>query len=94
MGVPVITLAGDRHASRVGVSLLNAVGHSELVAKTDDDYIAIAKALASDIARLGRLRTSLRSEMFSSPLMRHDEQAVNFGSAIRACWRNFCEGHK
>jgi predicted O-linked N-acetylglucosamine transferase (SPINDLY family) len=94
MGVPVITLAGDRHASRVGVSLLNAVGHSELVAKNDNDYVAIAKALASDTARLGRLRTSLRSEMLSSPLMRHDEQAANFGRAIRACWRNFCEGHK
>ena len=35
MGVPVITLAGDRHLSRVGLSILRQVGLPDLVAGTE-----------------------------------------------------------
>ena len=42
MGVPVITLAGSTHASRVGASLLSNIGLPELVAQSYDEYLAIA----------------------------------------------------
>ena len=42
MGVPVVTLAGSRHAGRVGMSLCQAVGLPELVAQDADDYVRIA----------------------------------------------------
>src|SRR5262249_1598679 len=38
MGVPVVSLRGDRHASRVGASLLTAVGLTSLIAETPQDY--------------------------------------------------------
>lgn len=69
MGVPVVTMAGASHLSRVGVSFLNAVGLRELVAATRDDYIAIATKLASEPRRLMHLRENLRSMMAHSPLM-------------------------
>ena len=47
MGVPVVTLAGDRHASRVGVSILTSLGLTELVAHSPDEYVAIAVRLAA-----------------------------------------------
>src|SRR5208283_2084439 len=47
MGVPVVTAVGDRHASRVGASLLGAVGHPEWVARDRDDYVRVAADLAS-----------------------------------------------
>src|SRR5262249_12148475 len=50
MGVPVVTLAGDAHYSRVGVSLLNAAGHPEWIAADGDDYAQRAASLASDRA--------------------------------------------
>ncbi|MBI5381003.1 MAG: tetratricopeptide repeat protein [Opitutae bacterium] len=90
MGVPVLTLAGDRHASRVGVSLLHAIGHPELVATDSDDYIAKATALAADTARLETLRRSLRSDMRRSPLLDHAGQAARFSAALRDMWRTWC----
>ena len=54
MGVPVITLQGDRHCGRVGASLLAAVGLDDLVAWMSRDYVDIAVRLASDPSRLER----------------------------------------
>src|SRR5262249_42230388 len=42
MGVPVVTLVGDRHAARVGASLLGQVELDEFVARTPDEFVAIA----------------------------------------------------
>ena len=90
MGVPVITRAGDRHASRVGVSLLGAVGRSEWVARDWDEYVAIAVKLATDRVGLVNLRQSLRGEMQNSALLDHAGQAARFGAALRECWRRWC----
>ena len=38
MGVPTITLVGGSHRARVGKSLLDCVGFSELVADSEDQY--------------------------------------------------------
>jgi predicted O-linked N-acetylglucosamine transferase (SPINDLY family) len=59
-GVPVVTLKDDRFASRYGASLLAAAGCADLVADSPEQYIAIAKRLAGDPARLTRLRHDLR----------------------------------
>ncbi len=60
MGVPVITLGGDRHAGRVGASLLTRVGLAWLIARDADDYVDKAAALAGDLPRLTALRQDLR----------------------------------
>ncbi|HET9404729.1 MAG TPA: tetratricopeptide repeat protein, partial [Burkholderiales bacterium] len=69
MGVPVISLAGNDHASRVGVSLLNRVGLSDLVTHNPDEYLAKAVELAQDAARLGELRGGMRQRLRASPLL-------------------------
>ena len=91
MGVPVVTLRGDRHAARVGASLLTAVGHPEWIADDKAAYVRIASELASDPARLKTLRTELRDDMKRSPLLDHAGQAARFGAALRACWIAWCE---
>ncbi len=87
MGVPVVTLLGDRHAARVGGSLLQAVGHPEWVARDWDDYVAIATRLARSKSDLAAARANLRSEMRGSPLCDYAGQAARFGSALRDCWQ-------
>jgi predicted O-linked N-acetylglucosamine transferase (SPINDLY family) len=90
MGVPVVSLAGDRHVSRVGASLLSAVGHREWVASNADEYIAIAARLAADAAGRTALRTGLRAELRRSALLDHAGQAARFGAALRECWAAWC----
>src|SRR5262249_2647028 len=68
MGVPVVVLAGGRHASRVGVSLMNAVGLPELIAGSEDEYVRIAADLAADGPRLAELRRGLRERVRGSVL--------------------------
>ena len=82
MGVPVVTLRGNRHAGRMGASLLSAVGLEELVADNVADYVRSAVTLASDLDRLEGLRSGLRERMRGSPIM--DE--AGFTRALEQCY--------
>lgn len=90
MGVPVVTLRGDRHAARVGASLLTAIGRSEWIGDDADDYVKIATALAHDPAAREKHRAGLRDAITSSALGDHAAQAARFGQALRDCWRTRC----
>jgi predicted O-linked N-acetylglucosamine transferase (SPINDLY family) len=90
MGVPVITLAGQTHVSRVGVSLLTNVGLGELIADSPADYVRIAVQLANDFPRLRSLHATLRQRMERSPLMDPPLFAQNIEAAYRDMWRRWC----
>ncbi|MBX3379935.1 MAG: tetratricopeptide repeat protein [Phycisphaeraceae bacterium] len=90
MGTPVITLEGNSHRSRVGVSLLSAVGVPELIARTRDEYVEKAVALARDRQRLVRYRTTLREQMQKSVLMDGAGFYDRFEKLLRTVWREKC----
>ncbi len=91
MGVPVVSLAGDRHAARVGASLLTAAGHPEWIARDGDDYVRIAAELAADPPRRAALRTGLRDDLRRGPLLDHAGQSARFATTLRRCWISWCE---
>ena len=66
-GKPVVTLSGNRHASRVGLSILNTIGLSQLIAHNSEEYVKKSISLASNIDKLNSLRNDLRTMMLSSP---------------------------
>jgi predicted O-linked N-acetylglucosamine transferase (SPINDLY family) len=90
MGRPVVTLCGDRHASRVGASLLTAAGHPEWIAADAAAYVNIAADLVRDPRRLAGISRALRGQAAASPLGDYAGQAARFGAALRGCWRTRC----
>jgi len=90
MGVPVVSLVGDRHAARVGLSLLTAVGHADWVVETHEAYIEKAVALAGDRPLRETLRQTLRQDVSKSPLLDHAAQAERFEAALRLAWGEWC----
>jgi protein O-GlcNAc transferase len=91
MGVPVVTLAGSRHVSRVGVSLLTNVGLSEFIAPSPDQYVNLAVRAAADPAALAKLRAGLRQMMRQSPLLGGRQFARDVESAYRRVWRKWTQ---
>uniref|UniRef100_C6E7I2 protein O-GlcNAc transferase n=1 Tax=Geobacter sp. (strain M21) TaxID=443144 RepID=C6E7I2_GEOSM len=69
MGVPVVTLAGTRHAARTGASILTNCGLDELVAEDEGEYLEIARRLAADRGRLSEFRKGARERLAASPLL-------------------------
>jgi predicted O-linked N-acetylglucosamine transferase (SPINDLY family) len=90
MGAPVVSLAGSSHVSRVGVSLLNNIGLPELVARSEEEYVAIATELARDRSRLMDLRSTLRERMLQSPLMNAPRFTRSVEAAYREIWQRWC----
>lgn len=89
MGVPVITLIGNRHGARFGYSLLSNMGLGELTAKTKADYINIAVALASDKELLQALRGQIRRMMQQSPLMNGRQYVAEMEAAYEKIWHKY-----
>lgn len=90
MGVPVVTLAGDRHVARVGVSLLTNVGLPELVATDPAGYTRIATALGADAARLCTWRGQLRPRLAASVICDGPGFGRRFEASLRELWREWC----
>jgi predicted O-linked N-acetylglucosamine transferase (SPINDLY family) len=90
MGVPVVTLRGDRHAGRVGASLLDQIGLTEFVANSVEEYVGIALALARNGERLEELRHSLRPRVAASRLCDGPAFARKIEAAFRSVWQQWC----
>lgn len=69
MGVPVVTLCGDKHGSRIAYSILKNIGAANLAVSNYDKYIERAISLAKDKNLLKTLHKNLRAMFESSPLM-------------------------
>ena len=90
MGVPFVTLAGDRYMARMGASLLEQVGLGEFVARTPDEYVERAVRVARDRDGLGALRASLRARVAASPLVDAQGFVAGLEAAYRGMWRAWC----
>jgi protein O-GlcNAc transferase len=91
MGVPVVTLRGDRHSARVGASLLTQAGFSDWIADSIDVYVETALALAGNTLALRELRRTLRPRLIASPLCDGHAFARKMETAFRTMWRHGCK---
>lgn len=90
MGVPLLTMAGERFLARQGVGLLMNAGLPQWIAADADDYAAKAIAHAADLDSLADLRANLRQSVLTSPLFDAARFARHFEDAVRAMWTTWC----
>jgi len=90
MGVPLITLRGDRMVAHQGEGILHNIGLPEWIAADAADYVAIATAKANDLQGLAELRAQLRTKLLTSPLCDGKLFALNLEKAFLEMWEKHC----
>ncbi|MGB0682063.1 MAG: tetratricopeptide repeat protein [Magnetovibrionaceae bacterium] len=88
MGVPVVSLRGNRHAARVGASLLTSIGQGDWLAEDEESFVATALKLAMDRPRLSEVRKNLRAQVAASRLCEAPQFAKAIEEAYRMLWRS------
>lgn len=89
MGVPVLTLRGDRFVAHLAETNLQSAGLQDWVAMDQDDFVAKAKVFASDLQALDRLRQGMRARLLASPLFDAPRFADELEKAFRAMFRKW-----
>jgi len=91
MGVPMVSLRGDRCVSRFGAGILRCLGLDDLSASTPAEYVETAVHLALNTERITTLRSGMRERMLNSALC----DCVTFTRALedlyRTMWRDWCQ---
>jgi predicted O-linked N-acetylglucosamine transferase (SPINDLY family) len=91
MGVPVISLTGKHHMSRIGLSILTHLGMDFLIASTPEEYIAKSTVVAGNRQALAKIRASIRKRMANSVLCDTKGFAGSVEAAYRKIWQRWCE---
>jgi predicted O-linked N-acetylglucosamine transferase (SPINDLY family) len=87
MGVPVVSLYGSHHASRVSLSILSAAGFGSWASDDPRGFVEIAQELASQSRAI---RPQLRERLRSSRLCDGSALARSFTGACRDAWKQWC----
>jgi predicted O-linked N-acetylglucosamine transferase (SPINDLY family) len=91
MGVPMLTLYGDRHASRLSASVLTATGFSDWIARTPGEYVAKASHFSLEIERLAEVRRCLRQRVAESALCDGPTFTRQLEQTYRSLWKTWCK---
>lgn len=87
MGVPIITLYGTQPAGRTTSSVLTTMGKTDWIARTPEEYIEKAIAMADDPKMLAEQRKLLRDELLACPAVAGYREAVE--AAYLAMWKQW-----
>jgi predicted O-linked N-acetylglucosamine transferase (SPINDLY family) len=85
-GLPVLTCQGEAFAGRVAASLLTAVGLSDLVTQSLDEYESLALSLATDAPLLTGFRQELERNRLEFPLFDSDRFCRHIERAYTTMW--------
>ncbi len=91
LGIPVVTRSGNSHVSRTTGSILNTLGLSSWIAKTDSEFIETCVEKAQNHHELKKLRQSLRRRFSSSSLGNAPLFLIEYEMNLINTWHNWCE---
>ena len=89
MGVPVITLRGNRYLFHFGESINSNLGMKDWIANNHEEYISKSLEFASDIKQLVKIRNSLRQKALNSPVFDAERFSKYFSSMLWDIWNEF-----
>ena len=93
-GLPVLTCAGTTFAGRVAASLLSAVGLTELIAASLDDYERLAAQLAQEPARLSEIKAKLARNLKTTALFDTERTRRHIEAAFETMARRHSNGER
>lgn len=91
LGIPVLTLRGDRFIGHQGETLLAGLGLEAWIAENREDYVRRAVTLAADLPALADLRTALGQRIVDAPVFDGQRLGCAIGAAWRAMWQERCQ---
>ena len=83
MGVPMLTLQGDRFLSRCGTSININLSMNEWIADDKNDYYQKAINFSKDVNNLNLIRKNLHNKAINSPLFNCEEFTQDFIKIIK-----------
>ncbi len=89
MGVPVVTLAGNRTLTRQSAGQLSAAGLDDLITNDAEAFVSVASSLAGDMEQMTNYRTTMRRRLSDSPLCDAADLARALESAYRDMWLSY-----
>ena len=87
MGVPVVTLKGNRFVFHFGESISTNLNMHVWIAKNHEEYISKAIKFSSDIDLLSKIRKSLRKTALLSPVFDAPRFAEHFCKMLWDMWK-------
>ena len=93
MGIPVLTLKGDRYLSHFGESINSNLDMNNWIAKNQEEYVTLAIKYSSDIDSLSKIRVNLRDVALNSPVFDALRFSEHFSSALWEIWNNFSKNN-
>jgi predicted O-linked N-acetylglucosamine transferase (SPINDLY family) len=91
-GLPVLTCAGETMASRIGASIVHAIGLPELVAPDSAAYQATALRLATQPGELATLRERLARKRSTCALFDTTRRVRELDRAFEMMWQRHLDG--
>jgi predicted O-linked N-acetylglucosamine transferase (SPINDLY family) len=91
-GLPVLTQVGESFASRMAASLLANIGIAELITHTDEEYEALAVALASNPEKLANIKAMLTNNRLKKPLFDTPSFTKHIESAYQEAYERYQNG--
>lgn len=88
----MLSLLGQHHVSRVGLSLLKRVGLEVFASPTEAEWVDKAVAFAGQPAQLAQIRQGLRQAMAASSLCDKHAYARCVEQAYQNMWQKWVQG--
>jgi len=89
MGVPVITLRGNRYLFHFGESINSNLNMKDWIANNHEEYISKSLEFASDIKQLIKIRKTLRQIALNSPVFDAERFSEHFSNMLWDIWNEF-----